>query len=77
MIVLAGTRAELQNYLRTIEIFDVDWLAGMSVGVFPLQSAEAGKVVTELEKMFGERQQDAARRHVPLHAAGRRRTRCW
>ncbi len=54
LIVLGGTRAELQNYLRTIEIFDVDWLAGMSVGVFPLQSAEASKVVTELEKVFGE-----------------------
>jgi general secretion pathway protein D len=54
LIVLAGTRAELQNYLRTVEIFDVDWLAGMSVGVFPLQSAEATKVVTELDKMFGE-----------------------
>jgi general secretion pathway protein D len=54
LIVLGGTRAELQNYLRTIEIFDVDWLAGMSVGVFPLQSAEASKVVTELEKIFGE-----------------------
>ena len=26
----------------------------MSVGVFPLQSAEASKVVTELEKVFGE-----------------------
>jgi general secretion pathway protein D len=54
MIVLAGTRAELSNYLRTVEIFDVDWLAGMSVGVFPLQSAEATKVVGELDKMFGE-----------------------
>lgn len=54
LIVLAGTRAELQNYLRTVEIFDVDWLAGMSVGVFPLQSGDAGKMVTELEKVFGE-----------------------
>ena len=54
MIVLAGTRAELENYLRTVQIFDVDWLAGMSVGVFPLQSAEATKVVDELEKVFGE-----------------------
>lgn len=54
LIVVAGTRAELQNYLRTIEIFDVDWLSGMSVGVFTLQSAEASKVVTELEKVFGE-----------------------
>ncbi|MGH8108782.1 MAG: type II secretion system secretin GspD [Arenimonas sp.] len=54
MIVIGGTRAELQNYIRTIEIFDVDWLAGMSVGIFPLQSAEASKIVTELEKVFGE-----------------------
>ena len=54
LIVVAGSRAELDNYLRTIQIFDVDWLAGMSVGVFPLQSAEASKVVTSLEGVFGE-----------------------
>jgi len=54
MLVLAGTRAELENYLQTIAVFDVDWLAGMSVGVFPLQQAEAAKTVTELEKIFGE-----------------------
>jgi len=54
MLVLAGTRAELENYLQTIAVFDVDWLAGMSVGVFPLQQAEAAKMVTELEKIFGE-----------------------
>ncbi len=54
LIVLAGTRAELQNYLRTVEIFDVDWLAGMSVGVFPLQSAQASKIVDELNGVFGE-----------------------
>ena len=53
MIVLAGTRAELENYMQTIAVFDVDWLEGMSVGVFPLQQAEAAKTVTELEKIFG------------------------
>jgi len=54
LIVLAGTRSELQNYLRTVEIFDVDWLAGMSVGIFPLQSAEAAQIVDELNRVFGE-----------------------
>ena len=54
MLVLAGSRAEIENYLQTIQIFDVDWLSGMSVGVFPLQQAEAAKTVTELEKIFGE-----------------------
>ncbi|WP_246387806.1 type II secretion system secretin GspD [Chiayiivirga flava] len=54
MLVLAGSRAEIENYLQTIAVFDVDWLSGMSVGVFPLQQAEAAKTVTELEKIFGE-----------------------
>lgn len=53
-ITVAGTRAELANYLRTIEVFDVDWLAGMSVGVFPLRSGKATRVVEDLEKVFGE-----------------------
>lgn len=56
LIVVGGTRAELENYLRTVEIFDVDWLAGMSVGVFPVQSAEIDKIVTQLEKLFGEQE---------------------
>lgn len=54
MITLAGTRSELQNYLRTVQIFDVDWLAGMSVGVFPIQSGEAAQIVDELNNIFGE-----------------------
>jgi general secretion pathway protein D len=54
MIVLAGTPGELQTYLETVEIFDVDWLSGMSIGVFPLERVEAKTVVPELEKVFGE-----------------------
>ncbi|QWP78593.1 type II secretion system secretin GspD [Lysobacter sp. K5869] len=54
VITVGGTRSELENYLRTIEVFDVDWLSGMSVGVFPLQSGKASKVVADLEKVFGE-----------------------
>ena len=54
VITLGGTRTELENYLRTVEIFDVDWLSGMSVGVFPLQSGRASQVASDLEKVFGE-----------------------
>lgn len=54
VITIAGSRAELENYLHTIDIFDVDWLSGMSVGVFPIQSGKAEKVVADLEKIFGE-----------------------
>ena len=54
VITLGGTRAELENYLHTVEIFDVDWLSGMSVGVFPIQSGKAEQVAADLEKVFGE-----------------------
>lgn len=54
LLTIAGTRAELESYLRTIETFDVDWMSSMSVGVFPLQSSKANKVVQDLEKVFGE-----------------------
>ena len=54
VITLGGTRAELENYLRTVEIFDVDWLSGMSVGVFPIQTGKAEQVAADLEKVFGE-----------------------
>src|SRR5690606_13580733 len=53
IITVAGSRLELENYLRTIEVFDVDWMKSMSVGVFPLQSGRASEVVQQLEQVFG------------------------
>lgn len=53
MMVLAGNQGELENYARVIKIFDVDWLKGMSVGVYALQHAEVAKIMTEMDKIFG------------------------
>jgi general secretion pathway protein D len=53
MIFLAGTPEELSNYLKTVEIFDVDWLEGMSVGIFPLQTVDVDSIILELEGIFG------------------------
>jgi general secretion pathway protein D len=53
LLVMAGTAAELANYQQTIETFDVDWLKGMSVGVFTLQHVEVGKLLPDLMKLFG------------------------
>lgn len=72
VITVAGSRAELENYLRTIQTFDVDWLAGMSVGVFPLQSGRASRVVADLEKVFGEQSKSPVAgmfRFMPLEGA--------
>jgi len=54
ILVLAGTPAELKSYQQTIDIFDVDWLAGMSVAMFNLQQVEIAEVLPELQAIFGE-----------------------
>ncbi len=72
ILTVAGTRAELENYLRTIQVFDVDWMATMSVGVFPLQSGRASQVVQDLERVFGEQSKTPVSgmfRFMPLDTA--------
>jgi general secretion pathway protein D len=53
LLFLAGTRFELRNYLQIIETFDVDWLAGMSVGMFSLERIDVETLLPELEAVFG------------------------
>ncbi len=72
IITLAGSSAELANYERTIQTFDVDWMSSMSVGVYPLQSGNASKVVADLERVFGEQSKSPGAgmfRFMPLDSA--------
>jgi len=50
---MAGTSDELANYQASINTFDVDWLRGMSIGVFGLQRATVAELMPELQKVFG------------------------
>ncbi len=54
LLFLAGTQFELSNYLQIIESFDVDWLEGMSVGIFNLERIEVDELLPELQGVFGE-----------------------
>ncbi|PWK86774.1 type II secretion system secretin GspD [Fulvimonas soli] len=54
LIVLSGTSDELANYQRTVQTFDVDWLRGMSVGVFSLERANVTELMPKLDAMFGK-----------------------
>jgi general secretion pathway protein D len=53
LLILQGTQRELRHLLETIDLFDVDFLAGMSVGIFPLQGTDVKALVQELDKVFG------------------------
>jgi general secretion pathway protein D len=52
LLILAGSRRELSRWQETIDIFDVDWLAGMSVALYTLNHADVGEVVSELERVI-------------------------
>ncbi|MCK4866637.1 MAG: hypothetical protein KAT39_01200, partial [Alphaproteobacteria bacterium] len=54
VIMLGGTRFELAALLEAVEIFDVNWLAGMSFGLFPLENADARTLADELTAILGD-----------------------
>lgn len=55
VVILSGTQNEIQHMLDAIDMFDVDWLSGMSVGLFTLQSADVKTVDAELNKILGDK----------------------
>ena len=52
-LLIAGTKAELEQAKATIDVFDVDQMQGKSVGLFRLQNAEANDVRDELKTIMG------------------------
>ncbi len=53
LIILAGTSSELGYLLETVNMFDVDWLAGKSIGLFPLGQVSPEEMIEELNAIFG------------------------
>ncbi len=54
ILTVAGTSTELANIQQTINTFDVDWLKGMSIGVYRLQNVSLEEVLPEIEGLFGQ-----------------------
>lgn len=52
LLLLAGSGDELESVLETIRIFDVDFMRGMSVALFPLKNVEAQTIAEELDKLL-------------------------
>lgn len=49
LLMLAGSRSQVEGWLELVRIFDVDLLRGMSVGVFPLRYASVREVDAALK----------------------------
>ncbi|MCH8001894.1 MAG: type II secretion system secretin GspD [Proteobacteria bacterium] len=54
LLIFAGTGTEAADLLDMVTVFDVDWMAGMSFALFPVQVADAKSLVADLETVFLE-----------------------
>lgn len=52
LIMLSGSRRELDSLLEAIRLFDVDWLKGMSFALLPVKSADPKAIADELATVF-------------------------
>ena len=55
LLILAGGQGELRHMLDTIDMFDVDWMAGMSVGIYKLGNMDVKSAEPAVEKLFGDK----------------------
>lgn len=53
LMLIAGSSQERAAILDNIDLFDVDWMSGMSFALLPLKSADAKSIVAELDQVTG------------------------
>jgi general secretion pathway protein D len=58
LLVLAGTQMQIEGWLDIVTTFDVDQLAGTSVGVFPIARGKVEDVFEELEHILNTAEGD-------------------
>src|SRR5450631_2087616 len=52
MLLIQGSGEERRAAIETVLSFDVDWMRGQSVGIFPVQYSNPEPVIAELEKIL-------------------------
>jgi len=54
LLMLAGTSRELTVMKDVVATFDVDWLSGMSFGLYPVEYVDAKTITDELATIFAD-----------------------
>jgi general secretion pathway protein D len=52
LLIVIGSGAERQAAIDTVRSFDVDWMRGQSVGIYPVANSAPEPLVAELEKIM-------------------------
>ena len=73
LLFVTGPSRQRRAVFDAVEMFDVDWMKGMSFALFPIRSAEPATIIDELETIFGvDRDASGASRirFVPIERLG-------
>ncbi|NOQ64651.1 MAG: type II secretion system secretin GspD [Methyloprofundus sp.] len=54
ILFVAGTKDELERILDLVDTFDVNYIAGMSFGLYPLENTEVGSAIADIENIFNK-----------------------
>ncbi len=71
LIIVQGTGPERAAAVETITSFDVDWMRGQSVGIYPVQTTTPEEMITELEKIIASGENGMNRSLVTLQPVSR------
>jgi general secretion pathway protein D len=70
LLIFSGTGNEATELQSLVDIFDVDWMAGRSFGLFPVEYASPRVLAQELSQLFGPVQGAAAAPGGPTSTGG-------
>jgi general secretion pathway protein D len=71
LLLVLGSGSERQAAVDTVREFDVDWLRGQSVGIYPVHNGEPATMVTELEKIMDSGESGLGHNLVKFQAVDR------
>ena len=54
ILFVAGTKRELKKIIDLVNTFDVNFIAGMSFGLYPLEYTEVEATVSDIENIFNQ-----------------------
>src|SRR5450631_1960785 len=72
MLLIQGSGEERRAAIETVLSFDVDWMRGQSVGIFPVHYSNPEPVIAELEKILDSKEGGFSQDVVKFQVVARR-----
>jgi general secretion pathway protein D len=71
LLLIQGTGPERRTAVETATSFDVDWMRGQSIGIFPVANSGPEAIITELEKIVDSGENGLNQNMVKLQPVAR------